>query len=348
MNAPMDPTRSNSRLPPFSKRYVDQVFQLSLTELAFTIIFLLLLLAAWLVGEKDAKIVGLEKSNEEVQRRAETAEKGNEKAKRELEESKAMLEEIKQLLASNEYHNSDEIITALQKQAVQTDQITRQMQYIHDLEDKLTALASIAEAINKAGEGANMSNANTYINVSVRLRDALEKALGKTIESGSESTIATELTSALKNSESLDSDNTNLRGQISFVQQQLALQGKKGFGLAPCWVNDVGKVEKLFDVTVSDDGLIVQSAWPATRQAQALVLPGIGQLINTDKVFTIEQFKEHANPILEWSKRQDPECRHYALVIVSTESAEVSTIGGNAVEEFFYPFGPAVFLKQLN
>lgn len=51
------------------------------------------------------------------------------------------------------------------------------------------------------------------------------------------------------------------------------------------------------------------------------------------------EFRRKLMPLLGWSKRQKPECRHYASIRVTAQSARAATNGLNLVNGFFYTFG---------
>lgn len=127
----------------------DQVFQLSLTEIAFTLIFILLLLLGYLVvreqTEKEAALAALAKT------------KGAEASARSMEAARAEL--VKALAGAGAGKNApsmDEVIsrlTAAQDARTETERLKKQ---VEDLDAQLSAMTEVKKLLEKAANEQNV------------------------------------------------------------------------------------------------------------------------------------------------------------------------------------------------
>ncbi|MBI5617567.1 MAG: hypothetical protein HY943_14880 [Gammaproteobacteria bacterium] len=135
----------------------DQVFQLSLTELAFTLVFLLLLLAGLMVHHEKRSADG-ERRRAEQQRQVALAEQAklreavrtSQELSRLRDDSEKAVAELKALLPQSAV-NPDAIISDLRKCSAKDTEIRRLQAAVADLEEKLTALVAVAALVKKAG-----------------------------------------------------------------------------------------------------------------------------------------------------------------------------------------------------
>lgn len=253
------------------KQNDDSVFQLSLTEIAFTIIFLLILLLGLLVlKEYDNK----EKLQADLQ----------------LLQEKAKAQEVVEKLfdAINEQNTNglntsqpEDILKTLVETKETQQENERLKQIIEALNDKITALEEIKI-----------------------VQDLLKDS------------------------------NDNLRSQIAFYKRKLENNGGRDY--PPCWVSDDGKVEFLFSVTLYEDNIDVVPAWPKHRENAARKLPNLNNIIANHHSFST--FSNQVTPILNWSKQQDPECRHYVRIKSNIQSAVKSDRIRLMVENYFYKY----------
>jgi hypothetical protein len=119
-----------------------------------------------------------------------------------------------------------------------------------------------------------------------------------------------------KNVEDLDSELAKLSSQLANCQAQNIscsnrLQGA-GLGFPPCWANEQGRPEFIYVVTLRSDSLVVDRNWPVHRDQEARSMPGVLEL--ADRTHSRSSFSRYALPILNWSKNQVPECRHFIIV----------------------------------
>ena len=144
----------------------DQVFQLSLTEIAFTIAFILLLLLGYLVVKEQAARVAAEAALASVQ----TAER----ATTALDEAKRGLASALQGAGAS---NPDEVITRLinaDEIRAERDQLRKQ---VDDLDAKLTALAELQKQLEKAAQSSRPDITREEVESAIALQEQVRKAL---------------------------------------------------------------------------------------------------------------------------------------------------------------------------
>lgn len=112
------------------------------------------------------------------------------------------------------------------------------------------------------------------------------------------------------------------------------LDARGGRDYPPCWADEAGKVEFLFSVEVRPDSVVISPAWPARREAAARVLPGIEAVL--DGPHSNQAFANKIQGIFNWSKEQNPECRHYVQLKSTITDAIQSDRARLMVENFFY------------
>lgn len=377
----------------------DQVFQLSLTEIAFTIAFLLLLLLGYLVFKEQSERQAAEAELAKVQ--------SAERAASALNTAKAQLSAQLQGAGAS---NPDEVISKL----VAADDVRAERdqlrQRVEDLDEKLTALtelkkqleqaaasrrpevtqdevlsalalqeqvraaveqstgepakpaesqasssaaskaASATQAVAGASAPANKAARDKQALAAVRqaltatteLKRQLKEKLDKELTAGKEGQTIQDVVAAAKgygdlakmgqNPNALKKENSDLRGQVAFLKNRLDARGGRDY--PPCWADESGKVEFLFSVEVRPDSVVVSPAWPARREAAARALPGIEAALAGPH--SNQAFVSKIQGIFNWSKTQDPECRHYVQLRSSISDAVLSDRARLMVENFFY------------
>jgi len=371
----------------------DQVFQLSLTEIAFTISFILLLLLGYLVVREQVARTAAEAALASVQ----TAE-GAAKA---LNEAKS---ELAGALRVAGVGNPDEVITkliAVDDVRAERDRLKKK---VEDLDSKLTALTELQQQIEKAARSARPDITQKEVESALALQDKVRKFLAEDqssqpqvsetgavqpfskvseaanlppskaagvakdsiervkqaitatselkkqlkaqlstdLEPGKETGTIRDIVTAAKSYDELaksggstdqvKKENSDLRGQVAFLKNRLDARGGRDF--PPCWADEAGKVEFLFTVELKTDSVVVTPAWPPRREVAAKELPGVdvilaGQLSN-------QRFVSGIQGIFSWSKRQNPECRHYVQLKSSIPDAIQSDRARLMVENYFY------------
>lgn len=388
-------------------RRSDQIFQLSLTEIAFTIAFILLLLLGYLVvRESEAK-----KKSEEALAKVQdlgAAQQAFDQASTRLKEG---------LTGAGAIH-PDEIISRLTADARAAADRDRLQIRIKDLEAQISALAevkqTVADATKEAGKketvdrvvsalalqaevekaiesarsaasapvsqaasapttaaapaavladgksttGVNRGPAQSRpsaevtraevqrsLQVSAAVDRALRDAGVKLLPRGKEAETIAEMVRAAQSMRALESsgtgvqdvlkENLNLRGQLAFIRSQLsAASVGRGLDHLPCWTDGNKKIEYLFNIELKPGLVNVTPAWPEHRREDAAKLPNISELMAGPLSF--ERFRTAVRPILDLSKRQDPECRYYVILNNAIETRRDADPARWMVEEFFY------------
>jgi len=351
----------------------DQVFQLSLTEIAFTISFILLLLLGYLVVKEQTARMAAETALKLVQT-AEGAAATLDAAKRELTAA----------LNGAGVAKPDEVITkliAVEDVRAQRDQLKKQ---VEDLDAKLTALTELQKKLEKAAQSARpeiiqkeveaalalqenvrkfLENDETPTQPTVpqpaakkdtlervkqaiaaigELRKQLKTQLNIDLTPGKETGTIRDVVTAAKsygelaksgaNPNQIKKENSDLRGQVAFLKNRLDARGGRDF--PPCWADETGKVEFLFTVELKTDSVVVAPARPQRREATARELPGIDAVLASP--LTNQNFISSIQGIFNWSKRQNPECRHYVQLKSSIPDAVQSDRARLMVENYFY------------
>lgn len=378
----------------------DQVFQLSLTEIAFTISFILLLLLGYLVVKEQTERLAAEDALARIQS-AENATIALDTAKSSLasELKKAGAQSpndiITKLISADELRaerdslkekvtDLDEKLTALtelQNQLVsaaksdRTDITKEEIESALSLQDQVRKVIDgnpraklnpplPEKSFNKQDEKIDKEeNSSTptptqttkkelrnkealekvkqAIAATAELKEQLKKQLDIDIEPGQEVESINKVVAAAKtlgdlakNSGSPDAikkENSDLRGQVAFLKNRLDARGGRDY--PPCWADESGKVEFLFAIEVKPDSVTVTRAWPPRREDAARALPGISEALGEH---SNRQFISSIQGIFNWSKKQDPECRHYVQLKSSISDAIQSDRSRLMVENYFY------------
>lgn len=360
----------------------DQVFQLSLTEIAFTVAFILLLLLGYVVFKEQSDRIAAQAALSE----AEAAGKGANA----LRVAKATLAAD---LKGAGVANPDEVISRLVSAndvRAERDQLKKQ---VEDLDARLSALSELQSELERTAkdkrseitkreidraisfkeqvtkmleregpkaavvpppqnkvpskiaeerESELLTQVRKDINLANELKTQLKRQLKKDLTQENEvQAMLNAIEAAAKYAElakdgvSIDvtrKENSDLRGQVAFLKNRLDARGGRDY--PPCWADENGKVEFLFSVELGRDSVSVTPAWPSRRDTIAREIPGVKGAIEGSHSYP--QFLAAMQPILDWSKNQDPECRHYVQLRSSISDAVQSDRARLMVESFFY------------
>ena len=291
----------------------DRVFQLSLTEIAFLLVFLLMLLLGYMIFKLDQDLA-------DTQQQLTTG--ANLAAQQEA--LAAARAKLKTELQSAGSQNPDEVISKLLSQAelIQEREILRAQ--VADLDAQVSALTKVKAVLEKvANETATRM-----------------KQQGQQVTPAAEAKLAKDLMDAYQQMNQasaaglpqVQKENADLRGQVAFLKGKLDARGGRDY--PPCWADEhTGKVEFIFDIMMSTDGLTVSPAWPKNRTADALTFTTTTQLISPKK-HPLSEFIQLANPIFADSKAKN--CRHY--VVLRSNIADTATFNRYRynVENMFY------------
>jgi len=119
----------------------------------------------------------------------------------------------------------------------------------------------------------------------------------------------------------------NLEGQVRNLVGRLG-----GRDLPPCWADrETGSVEYLFDIVITDAGLLVSPAAPDYRQVEYDAMTNTGRL--TSGRIGIDTFATLSRPILAETNSRG--CRHYVRITDLSENSYKHTL---TIEDYFYKF----------
>ena len=136
--------------------------------------------------------------------------------------------------------------------------------------------------------------------------------------------------------EDLERKLTNSQGQLLNCQRLCESTGK-GFDHPPCWADaTTGKTQYLYRITVKEDTISVEPRWPASREKEALGSEIIQSGLGLD--LSNAEFRAKVRPILDDSKRQNPECRHFVFIVDEAVSKEAYKTKLLMTEDYFYKY----------
>lgn len=114
-------------------------------------------------------------------------------------------------------------------------------------------------------------------------------------------------------------------------------KNKAGFGIPPCWLDKDSRPEFIFNVRLnSNKSVFVTPAWPETRNEEATAIPGVKE-ITKKKIMSIGEFRQMAAPILRDSNEKKPEaCRYYVKLQNQIRDRKSADLNRLIVEQYFY------------
>jgi len=303
----------------------DAVFQLSLTELAFILVFLMLLLA----GVKSLLDQGELVAEKEKSRRN-LAEKNL--CEKSISKQNAC-ESIQKNLGEGRT-TAELAIAAQQIIDSQKKEIEQLRALVTDGDARLTAFVSIEELL-KQKDGAEKLKG--LLTSSVVAASQLQAITGKKLEPGKEGELIKAVSDALASSrtcESAKSEASQCKSELGFYVSKYK---KDGFGLPPCWIDADSKVEYLFVAELGSRGISLRPAWPNLRREEAEKFQDMNSLLS-DKPHSLEAFMQLTQGIFRSSKQSMPECRHYVRLRRSTDLQDISRFNQMrlGVENHFY------------
>jgi hypothetical protein len=337
----------------------DQVFNLSITEIWMVLAFILLLLTGWQVWQ-------LTNANKALEQKVADFNGFNEREKA----IKDATQELKTRLAEMGLKNPDELMNKLVDASKARDEAGRLKVLLTQKDDQLAALAAIDKVLQESGSKDKGEEAKRLILETLMSYEQLKKLVADQDSETQPTDIikrigamkATEqmLKTALKtegdptaeqvknivedaqayadaekaglNPTSLQKVNTDLKGQVQFLQNRL--NRGKGGDLPPCWANpDTGKPEMFLAVYLKENNLTFEPAWPASRLVDAQALPGFTDLMaNTDRSY--EDFMRATQAINAFGNQNG--CKYYVRLKSQIQDAPTSDRRRIQVEGNFY------------
>ncbi|MBW8127780.1 MULTISPECIES: ribosome biogenesis protein NOP53-like [Pseudomonas] len=342
----------------------DQIFQLSLTELAFMISFLLMLILGMMVfktaKENESLRASIESSGD-AQRQMDMLTQITQTLKSQLQavgvkkpedtitklilaaEAKAETERLKVLL--EEKNKEVTALMEIDKALAEMSDEKKKDQAKEVLRQAMLTLADLKKALQNQQDESTGTLSNEAIIAKVRelqqTKQRLAGFLNVKVSDLDESKIEKLVSDAIAYGEfqkkdvnpvQLKKENSDLQGQIAFLQHKLDARG--GMDYPPCWADPVsGKIQMLFFVELNDTGLVSSPDWPESRQQDAVDLPGI-QSILTKQTYGYEEFLQAVRPIFDMSKAKG--CRFYVRMKNNVTTGVESDRKRRSIENFFY------------
>lgn len=331
----------------------DPIYPLTLTELAFIIIFLVLLLTGWLVvqaeqerdaalGQRDAALAQLRGPGAEDTAAALAA---REAALRQAEA------ELRALLAASGGADPDGLVSELVRKAAAEAENQRLRRRVDDLDAQLSALEAVRRVVEEAAseqsggtaaaDPAGRRAAAEALLSALEFQRQLAAASGETLARGREREQAGRFADAWRTLRGQAGDpgrllreNRDLRARAAWLQGQLEARGGRDY--PPCWAEEAtGKPQYLFTIALLDSGLRVEPAWPPERAAEAEALPGVAALAGAGTL-PAAVFRNRVAALDADSRGKN--CRHYVRLANRVRNLAIFNRLRYAVEDFFYKF----------
>lgn len=334
----------------------ERIFQLSLTELAFTLIFLLLLLAGVKAGRERATETAIPPAAAPVAaERTPVPDSGNsasaatESAAMSAEEAAARGKASAWLASGGAA--AEEIVTELLAARRAQAESARLRAQVEDLERGVTELVELAKAAGGEGQGVTepISNAaknpRAVIESALKFQAAFQQAAGERVPSERVEVAGREYGAAIRamsaahdragdTAAGLASRNRDLEGQTAWLREKLRARG--GLDYPPCWAEpETGRPQYLLSVEISGGGLRIAPAWPPERAADAAVLEGLDALLKPAP-FSVEAFTAAVQTLDAASRAKN--CRHYVRLYNRVNRLDAFNRYRFAVEGYFYKY----------
>jgi hypothetical protein len=345
----------------------DVVFRLSLTEIAFVLVFIVLIVLGGMFSEAELEHTEtLTRLGPNAQPEAPVyASEDFENMRRELQA---------QLTGAGV--NADDVIRRMLDNTKTTAQVTALNSRVHDLNAQLAALTGIKEFLSQAGKSPSMSGATEETLVSslelralldrkirevteaetgqaaprrlnerevsaqakmavefwYQVRTALEKEFGQELVPGQEAKWAQWLVDGQGPKSLTDKESVLLRAQLAFLRSRLETHGDSA--TPPCWFDETsGRVQFLFSLELRPGNVLVTPAWPPEREADARAVVGIEPLLRQSGPIPYDRFTERARNIMQRNKNA---CLYSVQVKDSIRSGLRSEKAHQQLETFFH------------
>lgn len=350
----------------------DQIFQLSLTEIAFILVFILMFLLGsmvFLAHQENQKL------KDELTRLGDVEVK-----QADLDKASRLLEET---LTGNNISNPEEMIRNLVDSVNIKQEIIKLRKLIIDQGAKITALSEIQKVIDAAkgqGDGALVQEQiEKSLTLSKELKEQLQarlekpedKALLEDIDRVAEK--AKELVAGViklekffnedpllaalpgetpkqkldrlvqeyREIDAIKKEGSNpilVKKENSDLKGQIQflknrLEANGGMDFPPCWADANGKVQMLLTVELHESELNVSRAWPDSREADAMALPNISAVMAAATT-DYSTFLRAVKPISDLSRKLN--CRYYVRIKSMIPDAVTSDRRRLSVEDYFY------------
>lgn len=351
----------------------DQIFQLSLTEIAFILVFVLMFLLGSMVVVEHQK-------NQRLREQLD-ASSGAEQKLADLEKAAQILEDA---LRGNSIDNPEAVIRSLVDSAQTHEEIVRLKQLLVDHEAKITSLSELQKVIDETakgqGDGALLQQ---RIEKALRLSNQLKELLQAELENSEDNALyedpelmvklieqqladkadieeaftddpvlaalsgsspSQKLESLIQEYREIDAlkkagfDPLMIRRENSDLIGQIQflknrLEANGGLDFPPCWADENGRVQFLLTVELHENDLSVSPAWPDSRANDAKALPNISAVL-ANTTPDYTSFLSAVKPISDLSRKLN--CRHYVRIYNRIADAVMSDRRRLSIEDYFY------------
>ncbi|WP_305906312.1 hypothetical protein Q9L42_020925 (plasmid) [Methylomarinum sp. Ch1-1] len=360
----------------------DSIFQLSLTEIAFSLIFILLILLGWMHANTDrkykevvAKIEKLKKLTK-IEDQLETFESqlmkaganpdaiisqlvSNTKVVAEAAELRIKLEEMNEQLS--QLVNIRDVLDKVRSShigEISHEEIIAAIKLTNNLSEKVFSGTGDQFLIDESSDQENkhvlessridrkqkktvpeekINRVEKESLAALEFIQELEKAYRVQFNKPLDRSKLQQLAKTLVESSKVNyaKEAADLRGQLAYLKVRLS--GGQGRDHPPCWADEnTGRIEYLFDIVITQEGLVVEKAWPKHRQNEAENLPRINEILG--HTVSKATFLRATEAIFNLSKEKN--CRHF--VILKNRVNDLSHFNSHrfAVSSVFYTFEP--------
>lgn len=299
----------------------------TMAEIMILIIFILLLAFAWALRLQFKHIQELEGQVRELTEELNVATRdagptGGESIQDILKEYVRQKSQIKEL--AQKLQEADAVKDQL-KQYDKIQKITEQLgikgapqpDELKKLEDRLSAGDKVLAALDQLPPGSL-----------TKTPDDVAKALPKLDQ--------------IAKADSVAKENADLKGMVSNLRAKLG--AGRGADYPPCWANERGQIQYIFNMSLMDNGTIqVHDNAIPERAADQAKLPL--QYVRYDSPMDPTEFNHVLLPLFNYSQQHDPQCRFFVRVYDQTSDSNKLTYKASlrTVERFFYKlamYGP--------
>jgi len=268
----------------------------TLNELSFIMFFLLMFISAATLQESKTQL------------------------KKEIQQKKRIEQQLAEVLRQH-----DETFKRLQ--LLETKLMRAAGFSVKPSEEQLDQLFSSLQAVNAK---------NDLQQIIVKLKDELKsyKRLDKVIAgSGLKAKSAQQIEQLLTQGKRFTEELQSLKGRLAYTQRKLK---NSGLGYPPCWADSqTGAVEYLYTITLYQQKMRIEAAWPKHRNEELALIPGARELENL--LLNQQQFKQGIKPVFAWSQAHD--CRHFVRIKDDkSTSKEAFKRQMLVIEDYFYKY----------
>lgn len=291
----------------------DSVFQLSLTEIALILAFLLLILLGMLYSFEKNKNDVLASSLEDANAKISHFELLHSLDILEIKFNKLKVD-IESFLVANNITEVHSVIDDLISASVLESKLRDLEIKLAQLESSDSACAQLASVLGEDFDPLFFANLKEQ---SLQF----EETLSMLRDNGY-------LVSSVADLNSHFFNNVN---EVKRLQRQCG-----GGSIGPCWVDDRLRTQNLLNITLEPEHISVSIPnLPPNRMAEMMELPSID--LATRSTIPYNEFESSFGPILQWSRNRNPECRHYVSIRSNILLTQDSTPRRVQVQRYFYP-----------